>query len=134
MVALIIELRTTLLYLQSAGYFAVNFEKFWYEVVKIFGPAVEDHRGDALAIFSTNGADRVDEFLEWYGMARDDVGAGPGNSAYRWRPLQWSSGGKDYVNERTVGVQQTAWAFVATSRGWLPPPISRANSGLPSRF
>ena len=57
------------------------------------------------------------------GMARDDVGAGPGNSAYRWRPLQWSSGGKDYVNERTVGVQQTAWAFVATSRGWLPPPI-----------
>lgn len=52
MVALIIELRTTLLiYSQSAGFFAVNFEKFWYEVVKIFGPAVEDHRGDALAIF-----------------------------------------------------------------------------------
>ena len=29
--------------------------------------------GDALAIFSTNGADRVDEFLEWYGMSREDV-------------------------------------------------------------
>jgi len=27
------------------------------------------------------------------------------------------------VNERTVGVQQTAWAFVAQSRSWLPPPI-----------
>jgi len=27
------------------------------------------------------------------------------------------------VNERTVGVQQTAWAYVAQSRSWLPAPI-----------
>eukprot|EP00746_Dinoflagellata_sp_MGD_P089058 gnl/MRDRNA2_/MRDRNA2_35178_c0_seq1.p1 gnl/MRDRNA2_/MRDRNA2_35178_c0~~gnl/MRDRNA2_/MRDRNA2_35178_c0_seq1.p1 ORF type:complete len:614 (-),score=114.84 gnl/MRDRNA2_/MRDRNA2_35178_c0_seq1:163-2004(-) len=57
------------------------------------------------------------------GTTRNDVGAGPGNSAYRWRPLEWESGGKKYVNERTVGVQQTAWAFVAQSRSWLPAPI-----------
>jgi len=57
------------------------------------------------------------------GTLRSDVGAGPGNSAYRWRPLEWESGGKKYVNERTVGVQQTAWAFVAQSRGWLAAPI-----------
>ena len=54
---------------------------------------------------------------------RADVGAGSGNSAYRWRPLTWESGGKSYLNERTVGVQQTAWAFVAQSRGWMPGPF-----------
>lgn len=57
------------------------------------------------------------------GEKRPDVGAGPGGSAYRWRPLTWSSGGGTYLNERTVGVQQTAWAFVASSRGWMPPPL-----------
>merc|ERR1712072_905340 len=57
------------------------------------------------------------------GTLRSDVGAGPGNSAYRWRPLLWESDGKKYVNERTVGVQQTAWAYVAQSRSWLPAPI-----------
>jgi len=57
------------------------------------------------------------------GIKRADVGAGPGNSAYRWRPLEWESNGKKYVNERTVGTQQTAWNFVGQSRGWLPGPI-----------
>lgn len=57
------------------------------------------------------------------GTSRADVGAGPGYSAYRWRPLEWESNGKKYINERTVGVQQTAWAFVAQSRSWLPAPI-----------
>lgn len=57
------------------------------------------------------------------GTLREDVGAGPGNSAYRWRPLVWESEGKKFVNERPVGVQQTAWAYVAQSRSWLPAPI-----------
>lgn len=57
------------------------------------------------------------------GTLRSDVGAGSGNSAYRWRPLVWESEAKKFVNERTVGVQQTAWAYVAQSRGWLPAPI-----------
>ena len=39
----------------------------------ISGTGLSYDAGDALAIFSTNGADRVDEFLEWYGMSRDDV-------------------------------------------------------------
>ncbi len=49
---------------------------------------------------------------------------GLGNSAYRWRPLAWKFGNNTYINERTVGTQQTAWAFVAQSRDWLPAPIS----------
>jgi len=57
------------------------------------------------------------------GTLRVDVGAQSGSSAYRWRPLVWESEGAKYVNERTVGVQQTAWAYVAQSRSWLPAPI-----------
>lgn len=66
------------------------------------------------------------------GTMRDDVGAGSGHSAYRWRPLIWDApatytpgAGKStrFVNERTIGVQQTAWNFVASSRAWLPAPF-----------
>lgn len=62
----------------------------------------------------------------WFDMSgtdRDDVGAGAGNAAYRRRPLSWQSGGKGYVNERPVGVQQTAWNFVAAVRPRMPPPL-----------
>eukprot|EP00740_Mantoniella_antarctica_P004831 CAMPEP_0181358498 /NCGR_PEP_ID=MMETSP1106-20121128/5548_1 /TAXON_ID=81844 /ORGANISM="Mantoniella antarctica, Strain SL-175" /LENGTH=678 /DNA_ID=CAMNT_0023471475 /DNA_START=382 /DNA_END=2418 /DNA_ORIENTATION=+ len=66
------------------------------------------------------------------GVSRADVGAGSGHSAYRWRPLIWhaSTGSADsatsgeFVNERTVATQQTAWNFVAASRPWLPGPIA----------
>jgi len=57
------------------------------------------------------------------GLDRPDVGAGQGHSPYRFRPLTWASGGSTYLNERTVAVQQSGWAFIAQSRGWLPPPI-----------
>ena len=62
----------------------------------------------------------------WFDMGgerRADVGAGPGNAAYRRRPLSWESGGSAYVNERPVGVQQTAWNFLAVVRPSLPPPL-----------
>jgi len=57
------------------------------------------------------------------GVVKDDIGAGSGNSPYRWRPLEWKYDGKGYVNERTVGVQQTAWTFVAVSRSWMPDAL-----------
>jgi dipeptidase len=58
------------------------------------------------------------------GVTRPDIGAGPGHSPYRFRPLVWTApNGKNYLNERTVGTQQSGWAFVAASRGWLPEPI-----------
>lgn len=44
---------------------------------------------------------------------------------YRWRPLEWQSGGESYVNERTVGVQQTAWNFVRhlPNAPWFSPAL-----------
>ncbi len=42
------------------------------------------------------------------GLVRADVGAGQGNSPYRFRPLMWAFNQSSYLNERTVGVQVLA--------------------------
>ena len=47
---------------------------------------------------------------------RKDVGAGASHAEYRQRPLMWTSNGTKFVNERTVGVQQNAFHFVANPR------------------
>lgn len=54
---------------------------------------------------------------------RKDVGAGPFELPYRWRPLVWKVGGKKYLNERAIATQQTGFSFVSQSRAWLPGPI-----------
>tara|TARA_B110000090_G_C13027382_1_gene310441 strand:- start:105 stop:572 length:468 start_codon:yes stop_codon:yes gene_type:complete len=33
----------------------------------------EYEAGDAMGVFSTNGRDKTEEFLQWYGLAADDV-------------------------------------------------------------
>jgi len=52
-----------------------------------------------------------------------DVGAGPYDLPYRWRPLTWKAGDAEYLNERAVSTQQTGFSFVAQARSWLPDPI-----------
>jgi dipeptidase len=52
-----------------------------------------------------------------------DVGAGPYQLPYRWRPLTWKVDSLEYCNERAVSTQQTGYSFVAQSRSWLPDPI-----------
>lgn len=54
---------------------------------------------------------------------RKDVGAGPWELPYRWRPLVWKVKGKKYLNERAIATQQTGFSFVTQSRSWLPGPI-----------
>jgi len=54
---------------------------------------------------------------------RKDVGAGPFELPYRWRPLVWKVDGKKYLNERAIATQQTGFSFVSQSRAWLPGPI-----------
>eukprot|EP01064_Diplonema_japonicum_P018612 TRINITY_DN27305_c0_g1_i1.p1 TRINITY_DN27305_c0_g1~~TRINITY_DN27305_c0_g1_i1.p1 ORF type:complete len:566 (+),score=160.31 TRINITY_DN27305_c0_g1_i1:45-1742(+) len=59
----------------------------------------------------------------WFDESKD-VGAGAFHARYRERPLVWEHEGKQYVNERTIGVQQTGWNFVAHSRGsYLPKEV-----------
>jgi dipeptidase len=52
-----------------------------------------------------------------------DIGSGPYELPYRWRPLTWEAEGQKYFNERAVSTQQTGFSFVAQARSWLPDPI-----------
>lgn len=52
-----------------------------------------------------------------------DIGAGPYELPYRWRPLTWKVDGQEYLNERATSTQQTGFSFVTQSRSWLPDPI-----------
>jgi dipeptidase len=53
----------------------------------------------------------------------NDVGAGPYGCPYRWRPMTWKVDSVEYVNERAISTQQTAFSFVAQGRSWLPDHI-----------
>ncbi len=54
---------------------------------------------------------------------RNDPGAGPFKSPYRWRPMEFSVDSVMYLNERAIATQQTGYSFVAQSRSWWPAPI-----------
>jgi dipeptidase len=51
------------------------------------------------------------------------IDAGPYGLPARWRPLAWKVDGVDYVWERPISTQQTAFSFIAQSRSWLPDSI-----------
>ena len=51
------------------------------------------------------------------------IDAGPFGLPSRWRPLQWKVHGADYVWERPVSTQQTAFSFVSQSRSWMPDAV-----------
>lgn len=57
-----------------------------------------------------------------YDMTQD-VGAGPYDVPYRWRPMEYEVDGKKYLMERAIATQQTGWSFVSQSRDWLPDPV-----------
>ena len=52
-----------------------------------------------------------------------DMGAGPYECPYRWRPMSFQVDGKEYVHERATATQQTGFTFVAQCRNWLPDEI-----------
>ena len=54
---------------------------------------------------------------------RNDPGAGPFASPYRWRPMEFVVDSVMYLCERAIATQQTGYSFVAQSRGWLPAQI-----------
>ena len=54
---------------------------------------------------------------------RNDPGAGPFKSPYRWRPMEFEVDSVEYLCERAIATQQTGYSFVAQSRNWLPAPV-----------
>ena len=49
--------------------------------------------------------------------------AGPHGTPNRWRPINWTVDGTEYVWERPISTQQSGFTFVSQSRDWLPDPI-----------
>jgi len=49
-----------------------------------------------------------------------DVGSGSWNAKFRDRPIHWKYKDDYYVNERTIGTQQSAWSFVSEMRQKMP--------------
>lgn len=71
------------------------------------------------------------DLMEWMGDHYEgtpmdmttDLGAGPFQVPYRWRPLTFKVDGQTYCNERAISTQQTGFSFVTQSRAWLPDAI-----------
>ena len=51
------------------------------------------------------------------------IDAGPYGTPNRWRPLDWMVDSVEYVWERPISTQQTAFSFVSQSRSWLPDAV-----------
>jgi dipeptidase len=49
-----------------------------------------------------------------------DLGAGPYEWPYRWRPMAWEVDGKKYIHERATATHQTGFSFVGQSRSQYP--------------
>ena len=52
-----------------------------------------------------------------------DIGAGPNELPYRWRPMNIEIDGVTIANERAIATQQTGFWFVGQCRSWLPDEI-----------
>lgn len=52
-----------------------------------------------------------------------DIGAGPFEVPYRFRPMTFTVDSVKYTNERAIATQQTGFSFVAQMRSWLPAPV-----------
>jgi dipeptidase len=52
-----------------------------------------------------------------------DIGSGPFQCPYRWRPLTWKVDGIEYFNERAISTMQTGFSFISQSRNYLPDAI-----------
>ena len=46
-----------------------------------------------------------------------DIGAGPFDCPYRWRPMEYTVDGQKYTHERAIATQQTGFSFVADLSG-----------------
>ncbi len=54
---------------------------------------------------------------------RKDIGAGGFELPYRWRPMDFKVGDREFTNERAIATQQTGFWLLGQSRNWLPDEI-----------
>jgi len=78
-----------------------------------YAPKMKLNASDIMTLMKDHYEDTKFDFTQ-------DVGAGPFNLPYRWRPMSFVVNNKTYINERSTGTQQTGWVFVAECRKNVP--------------
>lgn len=86
-------------------------------------------KGDPLPLWVKPARKLTAEDLKW--MMRDhfegtpldmtkDIGAGPFDVPYRWRPMSFTVDSVEYTHERAIATQQTGFSFVASMNDKRP--------------
>ena len=92
-------------------------------------PWVMEGEGDVLPLWVKPEKPLSANDLKW--MMRDhfegtpldmttDIGAGPFDVPYRWRPMEFKVDSATYTHERAIATQQTGFSFVATMNAGRP--------------
>ena len=104
------------------------FNKFADDADKYL-PWINEGKGEPMPLWVKPNRKLTAEDMKW--MMRDhfedtpfdmtkDPGAGPFHVPYRYRPMTYKVGGKEYTNERAIATQQTGFSFVAELRNDVP--------------
>lgn len=92
-------------------------------------PWVSKGEGEVLPLWVKPNRKLTADDMKW--MMRDhfentpfdmtkDIGAGPFEVPYRWRPMSYTVDGREYTHERAIATQQTGFSFVAQLRDQMP--------------
>ena len=92
------------------------------EEMDAYTPWILNGEGEPFPLWVKPSKQLTAEDLKW--MMRDhfegtvldmtqDIGAGPFDCPYRWRPMYFNVDGQDYTHERAIATQQTGFSFVA---------------------
>ncbi len=88
----------------------------------LYIPWILEAKGDPMPLWFKPSKKLTANDLKW--MMRDhfegtvldmtqDIGAGPFDCPYRWRPMTYKVDGEEYTHERAIATQQTGFSFVA---------------------
>lgn len=92
-------------------------------------PWITEGKGEVLPLWVKPDSVLTVRDMQW--MMRDhfentpldmtmDIGAGPWDVPYRFRPMDFKVDGKEYFNERAIATQQTGFSLVAQLQGKNP--------------
>ncbi len=92
-------------------------------------PWINNAEGDVLPLWVKPEKPVTAEDMKWmmrnhfedtpFDMTKD-IGAGPFDVPYRWRPMTFTVDGVEYTNERAIATQQTGFSLVAQLRSDMP--------------
>lgn len=105
------------------------YNRFTDKGVDNYLPWILEGRGEPMPLWVKPTRKLSDNDLKW--MMRDhfedtpldmtkDIGAGPFDVPYRWRPMGFTVDSVEYTHERAIATQQTGFSFVASMNDKRP--------------